>query len=375
MNFYIITFILLVLLNINFLLTQKTIPSKYRPLPIVSHLLGSLIIIPIVLFFLKNQLQINIPTISSESFLKNIQNLLGALVLGFILLELSHVKPTKKILKVSILSYVFPILGAVIVCLFLDKLSNIQLTIALMCVFAISAVPILYLYLKQFNVDNETVTVLMGAAILIDIIAWLTFGFISSTFSLTALILCTLLGFIPIAISNIIKGADQKTKRKIIGLLFFSIFLFLYLINTYALIFAIIYLISVQKININIENFIPSSLLHNFFNYFAIPLLFIFASFSISLEKVLNEINLTEFSLLFFAPIIFKVFGSWLGLKSIGWEKAWFGAWLLNTRGLTEIVFLNILLSSNIINTNQYLSLLLMSLVSTVIPGLIKNKI
>lgn len=372
MSLYIVSFILLALLSANFLLTQKVIPYKYRPLPIISHLLGCMIMIPLTFFVLKNEWNISVPAISSEPLLKTIQNFLGAIVLGFILLELSHIKPSKQIIKVAGFSCLLPALGALLVCFILGLLSNIALTVALMCVFSISAVPVLYLYLKQLNADEETTKLLMGAAIFIDMVAWLAFGFVSSAFSWIGLATCIALGFIPFLLKTFIK--EEKILKNTMTFMFFSLFLVLYVVKTYALVFAIIYLINLQKVKIDIENIIPSSVLQTFFNYIAIPLLFIFAALSISWGNVWNEIDSKEFILLLTVPIIFKVLGSWLGLKFAGWSaRIWFGAFLLNIRGLTEIVFLNILLSSGVITASQYLALLLMSLIATIAPGLFRK--
>jgi hypothetical protein len=365
---------MLALLSANFLFMQKVLPHKYRPLPIVSHLLGCVILIPIVFMVVQHVYHTSVPTIYSDIFLKHTQNLLGALVLGFILLELSHIKPSKKILKVSIFSCIIPIVGALGICILLGLLSNVKLTVALMCVFSISAVPVLYLYLKQLNVDDETMNLLMGVAIFIDMLAWLAFGFISSSFSLISLVGCLALGFSPLLIKNILKNLTQDKQKIIFAFLFFSVFLILYVIKSYALVFAIVYLINLQKLNINIENFIPTNFLQIFFNYIAIPLLFIFATLSISWGNILNEIKWAEFSLLLTAPIVLKIVGSWIGLKFVGWkEKSLFGALLLNIRGLTEIVFLNILLSSDIVDATQYLALLLMSLIATITPGILRK--
>lgn len=48
----------------------------------------------------------------------------------------------------------------------------------------------------------------------------------------------------------------------------------------------------------------------------------------------------------------------------------WSSAFLLNIRGLSEVVFLNLLLSQQLISPTLYFALMLMSLVATLMPAL-----
>jgi hypothetical protein len=74
-------------------------------------------------------------------------------------------------------------------------------------------------------------------------------------------------------------------------------------------------------------------------------------------------------------PVLSKVLGSWLGLHwadpSAAARVKWRESLLLNIRGLTEIVFLNLLLQLQLIDSLIYFGLLLMSLFSTLLPALL----
>jgi hypothetical protein len=66
--------------------------------------------------------------------------------------------------------------------------------------------------------------------------------------------------------------------------------------------------------------------------------------------------------------------GNWLGLgwAGVSFEGAsrWRESLLLNIRGLSEIVFLNLLLQQQLISPELYFALMLMGLVATLLPAL-----
>ncbi|MNG30432.1 hypothetical protein D3C84_1160480 [compost metagenome] len=62
---------------------------------------------------------------------------------------------------------------------------------------------------------------------------------------------------------------------------------------------------------------------------------------------------------------------SWAAGRLAGAPGKWREALLLNTRGLTEIVFLNLLLQQQVISAQLYFSLMLMSLIATLLPAFI----
>lgn len=76
-----------------FYFVEHKIPSSYRPLPIVTHLLSCCIIIPVFLFSL-NFSGFSIPTISLGYGLSSINQTISAILLALILIELSSLKRT-----------------------------------------------------------------------------------------------------------------------------------------------------------------------------------------------------------------------------------------------------------------------------------------
>ncbi len=72
-------------------------------------------------------------------------------------------------------------------------------------------------------------------------------------------------------------------------------------------------------------------------------------------------------------PILSKIAGNWLGLywatPSFAGASRWRESLLLNIRGLSEIVFLNLLLQQQLVSPALYFALMAMSLTATLLPA------
>ena len=75
------------------------------------------------------------------------------------------------------------------------------------------------------------------------------------------------------------------------------------------------------------------------------------------------------------APVLAKLVGNWLGLSWAWPHKSrsvrWQASVLLNIRGLTEVVFLNVLLAQGLIGSLLYFVFLLMSVTATLLPAVL----
>lgn len=370
MNIYLLVSVLLVLVIGTFYVVQHKVPSKYKPLPIVTHLLSCALFVGIS-FYTLFQMGISIPQVPPNSFLSSFNQLVSSFVLALILVELSHIKPDIKILKLAATSAFLPIIGALVFCFFFGYLNNLSLTFGLICVFALSAVPVLYLYLKQIGSNSETIRLFMGAAICIDLGAWLCFNFISTSFNIFTLILSIALAFTPFLVKKFSRG-DQRIWLSVLSMIFMLVFTSLFFIKSYALVFGILFLYNLQKTYPEGFSLLPEHWIMNFFNYFAIPFLFVLSAFSISWNNINFSFSPLEMAILIISPIVLKTVSSYLGLVLVKYSgDKLFGSILLNARGLTEIVFINTLFILKIIPDIMYLSLLIMTFIATVAPGVI----
>ena len=81
-----------------------------------------------------------------------------------------------------------------------------------------------------------------------------------------------------------------------------------------------------------------------------------------------------QLSALLVLPVVSKMLGNWLGLSwatpSFVGASKWRESLLLNIRGLSEIVFLNLLLQQQLISPALYFALMLMGLIATLLPAL-----
>jgi hypothetical protein len=95
----------------------------------------------------------------------------------------------------------------------------------------------------------------------------------------------------------------------------------------------------------------------------------------INLHNALNDLGATTLLLLIALPIASKLLGNWLGVRwatpSFAGAVRWKEALLLNIRGLSEIVFLNLLLQQSLISPALYFALMCMSLIATLLPALL----
>lgn len=370
MNIYLLVFPLLALVIGTFYLVHHKAPSRFRPLPIVTHLASCVIFIPLVFLALSSS-GIQIPQISSQSFLGSFNQMVSSFVLGLILIELSNIKPSLKIVKLAGLSALLPALGALGFSFAFGYISNIPLTVGLVCVFALSAVPVLYLYLKQINANSETIKLFMGAAIAIDLIAWLIFNIISTSFNLVAFICSIAIAFTPFVVKKFARG-EERLWVSLLSIVFMMTFTSLFFIKSYALLFGILFLYNLQKTYPQGFQFLPEHWIMNFFNYFAIPFLFVLSAFTISWNNINFSLSIVEMSILIVAPIVLKVLSSYIGLVAVKYTgDKFFGSILLNSRGLTEVVFINTLFVLRIIPDIMYLSLLVMTFIATIAPGII----
>jgi hypothetical protein len=108
--------------------------------------------------------------------------------------------------------------------------------------------------------------------------------------------------------------------------------------------------------------------------YIAIPLILTFGIVQINVHSAMDSLGWVQLAALLLLPIISKLLGNWLGL---GWAGAsfhgasrWRESVLLNIRGLSEIVFLNLLLQQQLISPPLYFALMLMGLIATLLPAL-----
>jgi len=141
-----------------------------------------------------------------------------------------------------------------------------------------------------------------------------------------------------------------------------------------ALIFGVGYLLCMAWLKVPLVMPLKAAWLETLQTHFAVPLILTFGIVQINLHSALNTISALQIAALLLLPMASKLLGNWLGLSwatpSFTGASKWRESLLLNIRGLSEIVFLNLLLQQHLISPALYFALMLMGLFATLLPAL-----
>jgi hypothetical protein len=206
-------------------------------------------------------------------------------------------------------------------------------------------------------------------AILIDLTCWTLFAIAQGSLHLSSLLL-------PLA------GACLPLLLRLLGLRqpllhtgsFFALLVVAEHFKLNALIFGIGYLLCMAALKVPLVLPLPVRWMIRLQTYIAIPLILTFGIVQINVHSAMDSLGWAQLAALLLLPIASKLLGNWLGL---GWAGAsfegasrWRESILLNIRGLSEIVFLNLLLQQQLISPALYFALMLMGLIATLLPAL-----
>jgi hypothetical protein len=141
-----------------------------------------------------------------------------------------------------------------------------------------------------------------------------------------------------------------------------------------ALIFGIGYLLCMAALKIPLVLPLPALWMNRLQTWIAIPLILTFGIVQIDVHAAMASLGWLPLIALLLLPIASKLLGNWLGLGwagvSVDGASRWRESLLLNIRGLSEIVFLNLLLQQHLISPALYFALMLMGLIATLLPAL-----
>jgi hypothetical protein len=339
-------------------------------IPIVSQLLLATLGLPLLmLFWVEPHWQLSGAALVAPSWLKTLYGLSFALLLGHILADVVELNVDRQSLKIALPSFLVPFAcGLACGALLLPEQPWLT-TLALGLVFAITAIPVLYLYLRNIDYPPAATRRLMQSAILIDLTCWLLFGLGKGSLEPVSLLLPLLGACLPLPLYALGVRRPWVYSLGFFGLLFVAEH---YRLN--ALIFGIGYLCCLAWLKLPLRMPLSELWIKRLQNGVAIPLILTFGIIQIDIHNVLQGFDAIQLSALLLLPIVSKLLGNWLGLcwatPSFAGASKWRESLLLNIRGLSEIVFLNLLLQQQLISPALYFALMLMSLVATLMPAL-----
>jgi hypothetical protein len=204
---------------------------------------------------------------------------------------------------------------------------------------------------------------------MIDLACWSVFGLAQGSLNVNSLALPLLGACAPV----LLRGLKIRQPH-IYGALFFMLLMVAEHYRLNALIFGIGYLLCMNALKQPFALPLNPQLFKALQHYLAFPLILTFGIVQINVHSAMGDLGWLNLLALIALPIISKLVGNWIGLRwatpSFAGASRWRESLLLNIRGLSEIVFLNLLLQQQIITPALYFALMSMSLIATLLPAL-----
>ena len=343
---------------------------RFRMIPIVSQLLLASIGLPLLmLFWIEPHWQLNGAQLVAPVWLKSLYSLSFALLLGTILSDVIDLRLDRQSVKIALPSFLVPFACGLACAVWLLPEQPWLSSLAVGLVFAITAIPVLYLYLRHIGYPPAATRRLVQSAILIDLTCWTLFGLAQGSLDLGSLLLPLAGALLPLL------GRALRIRQP----LYYSLGFFAGLVvaehyRLNALIFGVGYLLCMAALKVPLVMPLNAVWAERLHTWLAIPLILTFGIVQINVHSALSDISPLQMSALLLLPVVSKVLGNWLGLSwatpSFAGASRWRESLLLNIRGLSEIVFLNLLLQQQLISPALYFALMLMGLIATLLPAL-----
>ncbi|MBT2296702.1 sodium:proton antiporter [Pseudomonas fluorescens] len=344
---------------------------RFGLIPIVSQLLLATFGLPLLMYFwIEPGWQLSGAQLVAPVWLSTLYSLAFALLLGYILSDVIDLRLDRQSVKVALPSFGVPFACGLATAFWLLPPQPWISSLAVGLLFAITAIPVLYLYLRHIDYPPAATRRLVQAAILIDLICWSLFALAQGSLHLGSLLL-------PLA------GAGVPLLLRLLGLrqpllhsgIFFALLVVAEHYRLNALIVGIGYLLCMAALKVPLVLPLNASWMQGLQTYLAIPLILTFGIVQINVHSAMSRLDWLQIGALLLLPIASKLLGNWLGL---GWAGAsfvgasrWRESVLLNIRGLSEIVFLNLLLKQQLISPALYFALMLMGLIATLLPAMV----
>lgn len=343
--------------------------KRLRLLPIVSQLLLATLGLPLLMLWTA-PMGFGPSELLAPGWLAPLYGLAFCLLLGHILSDVVDLQLEPGSLQIALPSFFVPFFCGLACAVWLLPEQGLLADIAVGLLFALTAIPVLFLYLQHLGYPVAKIRQLLQAAIIMDLLCWLIFGLAQGSSDPATLLWPLLAAGLPL----LLKLLPWRSAR-LNGACFLALLLLMQQLHLNALVFGIAYLLLLTALRLPLRLPLPTGMLRWLQTWLAVPLILAFGLLQIDWLDAWLGYSAWQFAALLLLPIISKLVGNWLGLSwAAGGLRAYPGQWreslLLNTRGLTEIIFLNLLLHQQIISPALYFALMLMGLISTLLPAL-----
>ncbi len=341
---------------------------RLRLLPIVSQLLLATLGLPLLLW--STPQGFGAAELLAPDWLALLYGLAFTLVLGHILSEVIDLDLDVSSVKIALPSFFLPFFCGLACALWLLPAQSTLASIAVGLLFALTAIPVLFLYLQHFGYPPAKIRQLLQAAILMDLLCWAIFALAEGSSAPQQLLWPVLGACLPLLLKCL-----RLRSAWLNGLCFFALLLLMQQLGLNALVFAIGYLLLLAGLRLPLRPPLPAAWFGAAQTWLAVPLILNYGMLHVDWRSAWAGYTWLQLGALLLLPILSKLAGNWLGLswaeRHLGPRQGkWRESLLLNTRGLTEIVFLNMLLQQRIIDAELYFALMLMGLIATLLPVL-----
>lgn len=346
-----------------------------RLIPIVGQLLVASLAVPALLLgWVEPHLQLSAADLLAPTWLNLLYGLCFALLLGYILSDVIDLELSPACLKIAVPSFLIPMLAGLACALWVLPGERSWLSaVGIGLLFSITAIPVLYLFLQSIDYPAAATKRLLHAAILMDFMCWSLFGLAQGSSHPASLLWPLLAAGLPLLLHVL------KLRHPLLySLPFFALMLLFHSLQLNSLVFGIAYMLCLAWIGRPFRLPLPERHWKLLMNGLAVPLILTCGVLRVDFHGIGASESWFAVGVLLIAPVVSKVLGSWLGLHwaepGAAAQIKWRESLLLNIRGLTEIVFLNLLLQLQLIDAMIYFGLLLMSLFSTLLPAVLGRR-
>jgi len=286
-------------------------------IPIVSQLLLASFGLPLLMYFwIEPGWQLSGAQLIAPHWLKNLYSLSFALLLGHILSDVIDLRLDRQSVKIAVPSFAVPFARGLAVAYWLLPSQPWLNALAIGLVFAITAIPVLYLYLRHIDYPPAATRRLVQTAILIDLTCWTLFGLAQGSLHLSSLLLPVAMAGVPLLLHLL------RVRRPLTySLGFFALLVMAEHYTLNALIFGIGYLLCMALLKVPLVLPLPARWMSRLQTWIAIPLVLTFGIVQIDVHSALASLDAGQWAALLLLPIASKLLGNWLGL---GWAGASF---------------------------------------------------
>ncbi|MER0042460.1 sodium:proton antiporter [Pseudomonas sp. MGal98] len=341
---------------------------------IVSQLLLGTFALPVLLYW-STLLGVGAEQLLAPGWLRPLYGIAFSLLLAHILSDVIDLDLQAASLKIALPSFFVPFFCGLACALWLLPPLDSLTAIAIGLLFALTAIPVLFLYLQDLAYPAARTRTLMQAAILMDLLCWSIFALAQGSRDPSSLAWPLLAAASPLVLRLL--GLRHAVLN---GSLFLGLLLLLQQLGYNVLVFGIVYLLLAAGLRLPVRLPLPAKAFTALQTWLAVPLILAYGLLQIDWHGLAADFGFTatQFIALLALPALSKLAGSWLGLSwaagGLGLSQSkWRESILLNTRGLTEIVFLNLLLHQQVISTQLYFALMLMGLLCTLLPATLRR--